>query len=136
MKTISNIFFDNNFLLFLSANTTAAIINFGSRIVLGDFMSYGWSIVIAYLIGMTVAYLLCRLFIFQSEKNKTHQEIVYFIVVNMTGIFIALGVSQFLFHIGLTMIHDVFLREEVAHFMGICAPAFASYIGHKYITFR
>ncbi|EKD91869.1 MAG: hypothetical protein ACD_29C00336G0002 [uncultured bacterium] len=135
MKIISQ-FYDKKFILFLLVNGFAAFINLGSRIIIGNFFSYAWSIVIAYLIGMMVAYLLCRRYLFQSEKNKIHQEVFYFVIVNGVGIFIALFVSLFLFHVGLMMIKDIFIREEIAHFIGIGAPAFMSYVGHKYITFR
>ncbi len=137
MKTaLKQQFLNKNFLLFLATNTFAAAMNFGSRIVFGLFMSYAWSIVCAYIVGIITAYLLCRQFVFQSKKNKPHHEMFYFALVNVTAIGITLLVSLVMFHYGLSFIHDQFLREEVAHFIGICAPIFTSYLGHKYITFR
>ncbi|MDF1761480.1 MAG: GtrA family protein [Coxiellaceae bacterium] len=129
-------FINKNFMLFLVSNTFAAAMNFGSRILFGIFMPYAWSIVAAYIVGIITAYLLCRQFVFESKKNKTHHEVFYFVLVNVFAIGVTLAVSLALFNYGLAFIVDRFLREEVAHFIGICAPVFFSYLGHKYITFR
>ena len=137
MKTfLEKQFLNRHFLLFLGVNTFAAVVNFSSRIFLGEFMSYTLSIIVAYIVGMIVSFSLCRLFLFQESNNKKSSEILYFTVINIVSVILTVCISLFMFHIGLLMMRDLFLREEVAHGIGLCAPAFLSYLGHKYITFR
>jgi putative flippase GtrA len=127
----------SEFGLFLLLNGIAALVNFLSRIGFGLFMSYFWSIIAAYVLGMITAYLLCRFFLFQSTQNSTKQEIIYFIFVNLVGVAQTVIVSIVLNKYVLNhFIANSFICMETAHLVGICFPAISSYFGHKYITFR
>ena len=136
MKIIKREFATKKFALFLITSGIAAVVNFLSRMVIGIFTSYSVSIVLAYIIGILTAYLLCRAFIFQSKKNSKIKELFWFIAVNCFAILLILMVSLCLYKYLLTFINHTFMREEISHFIGICAPAFTSYIGHKYLSFR
>ena len=57
-------------LLFLVCNGAAAAINVGSRILLSALLPYSVAIVIAYLIGMLVAFALSRSIVFRAEKGE------------------------------------------------------------------
>lgn len=47
---------DQKFFKFLVAGGLAALVNFGSRILLNNFMPYAQAIIIAYCIGMLTAF--------------------------------------------------------------------------------
>ena len=121
---------------FLLACGSAAAVNFGSRMILGIWFSYVVSIILAYLLGIITAYLLCRCFVFQAKHNNTWQQIGYFCLINGFAIVLTVVVSLLLFHYALWFVQDLFLREEIAHFIGIAAPAISSYFGHKYFSFK
>jgi putative flippase GtrA len=127
---------ENLFLKFLLASGIAAAVNFFSRMGLGLWMSYSYSIVVAYLFGIITAFILCRCFIFTPKENSSLQQILYFCLVNVVAIAITLVVSLVLYRYVLTFVADQFLREEIAHFIGVCAPAVSSYFGHKHFSFR
>jgi putative flippase GtrA len=137
MKAIATLFYDRHFAKFLFACAIAAGVNFGSRMLLGLVMGYVSSIIIAYILGIITAYMLCRATVFKSTKNSMRQEIFYFILVNVFAIIqtvvVSLALNDYVFKY---MIHDVFLRKEISHFIGICFPAFTSFVGHKYLSFR
>jgi putative flippase GtrA len=137
MKAIAKTFCDKRFAKFLVACGIAAAVNFSSRMLLGLFMSYVASIVVAYILGIITAYILCRAAVFQSTKNSRRQEIFFFILVNIFAIIQTVVVSLVLNdYVFIHVIHDPFLREEASHFIGICFPAFTSFVGHKYLSFR
>lgn len=136
MLKLVKTFHNKQFLFFLLTSGLAALTNFFSRILLGLWLSYPLSIVLAYIIGMLIAFSLCRIFVFKESSNKLSQQILFFCLVNVVGILLTLAVSLLLAGYVLTFIHDRFLREEVAHFFGICAPAFSSYVGHKHFSFQ
>lgn len=133
---LSKVFANRQFMVFVLSCGVAAGVNFGSRMVLGLWMSYAWSIVVAYGFGIVTAYILCRLFVFEAKRNNTWQQMGYFCLVNGFAIILTLVVSLLLYHYVLGFIQRPFVREEVAHFVGICAPLLTSYWGHKYLSFR
>lgn len=129
-------FRSRQFLVFLLTGGLAAAVNFGSRIVFSLWMSYSAAIVLAYLVGMTTAFLLARQFVFKEGKQALHHSAMYFVLVNAvavlqtwvvsvglaTWILPALGVSRF--------------APEIAHAVGVVVPVFTSYLGHKHLSFR
>ena len=137
ISVVKNIFLNRKFINFLLASGIAALVNFSSRILLGIWLSYTASIVVAYIFGIITAYILCKRFIFTSSNNNKYQEVLYFTIVNLFAILITVLVSVAIkgFLVRFTTISG-FLCEEIAHFIGICAPAFTSYLGHKYLSFR
>ncbi len=68
----------HRFLLFLAAGGVAAIVNIVSRILLNYVMPYEVAIVVAYLCGMTTAYVLNRLFVFDASGRSIHGEYLRF----------------------------------------------------------
>lgn len=133
---VHKVFANKQFMVFILSCGIAALVNFGSRMVLGLWMPYVLSIIVAYILGIITAYILCRCFVFEAKKNNAWQQMFYFTLVNAIAIVLTVIVSVALFKWGLWFIHDTFAREEVAHFIGICVPAFSSYLGHKYFSFR
>ena len=71
---------------FMLAGGIAAGVNILSRIALSHLMSYGISIVVAYLIGMTTAYLLMRLFVFDASGSSVSHEYMRFGLVNLAAL--------------------------------------------------
>lgn len=131
MKTTTH-----QFSKFLLAGGVAAAANFSSRYFLGFYMQYVPSIIFAYLIGMVTAYVICRLFVFESQKNSMFQQISYFTIINIFAVSQTIVVSLLFSDYVLIIINNLSLRESIAHFIGICVPIFTSYLGHKYVTFK
>jgi putative flippase GtrA len=125
------------FIYFVLACGVAALANFSSRIVFGFLVFYEFSIILAYIVGIITAYLLCRKYVFRSKKNRPQQEVTYFILVNVFAIIQTLVVSvlccDYLF---INFISNLSYRESLSHFLGVCFPVFSSYFGHKYFSFK
>jgi putative flippase GtrA len=129
-------FFSSTFLKFIVAGGFAAIVNFSSRIGLSVFLDYATAIVVAYLIGMLTAFILNRLFVFQTRSNKTARQLFYFTLVNLFAILQTLVVSLLLARIVLPSMGIDHWVEEIAHLVGIGVPVFTSFLGHKYWSFN
>ena len=126
----------NPFLRFLLTGGFAAGVNILSRIALSQIMSFQVAVVIAYLIGMTTAYVLARAFVFQRSGHRVQTEYLRFTIVNLVALaqvwLVSVGLALWLFPaIGYT-----FHAELVAHVIGVASPVFTSYYGHKLFTFR
>ncbi len=125
----------HRFLLFLAAGGVAAIVNIVSRILLNYVMPYEVAIVVAYLCGMTTAYVLNRLFVFDASGRSIHGEYLRFTLVNLLAVVqvwvVSVGLARFVF----PLIGFVWHAETVAHVIGVIVPAITSYFGHKKFSF-
>lgn len=126
----------NQFIIFVLLNGFAAIINFLSRILFSHFVNYPTAIVLAYIVGMCTAYLLCKMFVFESIQNKVTKQILYFVLINAFALLQTLLISILFAKYILHFLHHTSLQEAIGHFIGLCAPVISSYFGHKYITFK
>lgn len=125
------------FILFIIAGGIAACANFFSRILFNFFFSYSTSVILAYIIGMIVAYTLMKLKVFNNRDKNSLKAVGMFVAVNMVALVqtyvIAVG-SVYLCDLnGITMWG---YHHEICHFLGLAVPVFTSYFGHKYLTFN
>ena len=131
----NNSIFSRQFIMFLVAGGVAATVNFISRFYYNDIMAFGSAVVISYLTGMIVAFLLMRLFVFEKTKKRLKIEFFLFLLVNFFAILLTWGVSVGLAEYLFPVIEFNWHRFEIAHIVGISVPVFSSYFGHKYLTF-
>lgn len=123
------------FIYFIITGGIAAIVNFGSRIFYSHWVGFSYAIVLAYVTGMIVAFILAKLFVFKDSKQSLHKSILFFILVNVVALLqtwiISIGMAYYV----LPMFHVVSFVKEIAHALGVIAPVFTSYIGHKRLSF-
>ena len=123
------------FALFLFAGGTAALVNILSRIAFNWLMPYEVAIVVAYLCGMTTAYLLNKRFVFASSGRGVASEYTRFALVNLAAVaqvwIVSVGLARLVF----PAIGFIWHAETVAHVIGVTIPVFTSYLGHKHFSF-
>lgn len=124
------------FIGFLVAGGIAAAANVGSRIVLNRWMPYTAAIVLAYIVGMIVAFVLNRLFVFRETVNPLHHQAFWFTVVNLAAVLQTLAVSLLLARLVFPNVGFHWHDETVAHAFGVAVPVITSFIGHKHLSFR
>jgi putative flippase GtrA len=123
------------FVLFLLAGGTAALVNVLSRIALNWVMPYEVAIVVAYLVGMTVAYTLNRVFVFEASGRGVHDEYLRFALVNLLAVAQVWIVSVALARFAFPWLGFTWHADTVAHVIGVVVPVATSYLGHKHFTF-
>ena len=123
------------FVLFVLAGGTAAIVNILSRIALNWLMPYEVAIIVAYLCGMTTAYLLNRYFVFAASGRGVASEYTRFALVNLAAVAQVWIVSVGLARLAFPAIGFTWHAETVAHVIGVAIPVFTSYLGHKHFSF-
>lgn len=121
---------------FLLTGGSSAVVNIISRGIISSFVSFSIAVILSYLIGMTVAYILARRYVFASSKASRARSISGFIVVNIFGalltLFTSLQLRALLGHLfGL----NTFV-EYLAHFLALSITSVTSFLGHKFISFR
>ena len=123
------------FVLFLFTGGVAALVNILSRIALNWVMPYEVAIVIAYLCGMTAAYLLNKHFVFEASGRSVTSEYARFALVNLLAVAQVWVVSVGLARLAFPAIGFTWHAETVAHIIGVVVPVFTSYLGHRHFSF-
>ena len=129
-------FSSKQFILFLVTGGTAALVNFGSRIIYNQWVSFSVAIVLAYLTGMLTAFVLARWLVFKRSEQSVARSALMFCAVNVVAIvqtwLISMGLALYVLpDSGVTL-----FAAEIAHAVGVVVPVFTSYLGHKHFSFR
>lgn len=129
-------FFSRQFITFILTGGFSAAVNFGSRFLYNTFVDFPVAVTLAYLTGMVTAFILAKLFVFQSSSHSIGKSAVLFAMVNIVAFAQTWVVSMVLaYHLLPAMdIHS--FDKAIASAVGISIPVFTSFIAHKYITFR
>lgn len=124
------------FVRFLATGGASAVLTFASRFAFDVVVPYWLAILMAYLIGMTTAFLLAKRFVFDASVRSTTGSAFWFTVVNVFAAGLTLAVSLTLARIVFPAVDFEFHPEAVAHAIGIMSPVFTSYLGHKHLSFK
>lgn len=123
------------FVRFAISGGVAAGVNILSRIALSQIMPYSVAVTIAYLFGMTTAYVLMKLMVFEKSGQRVHQEYVRFALVNVVAFaqvwLVSMGLARYLLPAMSFETH----AETIGHVIGVLSPIATSYFMHKYFTF-
>jgi len=124
------------FIRFLVTGCLAAAVNIGARAGLSLAMPFELAIVVAFLFGVTTAYALARIFVFDKSGHSVKTEFFRFVFVNLVMLIqvwiVSVGLAKWLF----PAINFDWHRELVAHTIGVVSPVASSYYAHKLFTFR
>jgi putative flippase GtrA len=124
------------FAAFVATGSVAAIANLASRYFLDFVMPFELAVVLAYAVGMVVAFVLFQRMIFGNPDTPLRRRMIRFTQVNLIGMALAWVVSSVMARLVLPAAGWTFHPFEVAHFLGVAAPTFSSYFLHRAYTFR
>jgi putative flippase GtrA len=129
-------FMSRQFLMFLMTGGTAAVVNFVTRLIYNQWMSFSSAVVLSYITGMITAFVLARLFVFKASTQTLSRSAGFFVLVNGLAIIQTWGISLLMAYYALPALGVQNNTLEIAHAVGIVVPVFTSFIGHKYWSFR
>ncbi len=121
---------------FLLAGGIAAAVNVTTRLATTPLLGYGWSIVLAYLVGLTTAWLLFRRYVFGPSSGHPAAEYLRFGLVNVVALAQVLAVSVLLADYLFPYTGFTFHAQTVAHVIGVLSPIATSFFAHRAWTFR
>ena len=125
----------STFVRFLLVGGVAAVVNWLSRFGLSLFMPLEAAVTFAYILGMTCAYLLSRVFVFEASGRSIHNEFARFAIVNVFALGVVLGITLLLVRYVFPTVGFDWHPEAIAHGIGVLSPAVTSYLGHRHFTF-
>ncbi len=133
---IKQLFKLKEFFCFVAVGALAAIANMVSRYFLDFVMVFELAVLIAYVIGMVIAFVLFQKLIFGAPDTPVKTRIFRFCVVNAVGAVLAVLVSSLMARVVFPSWGWTFHPAEIAHFIGVSVPAISSYFGHKLYTYK
>jgi putative flippase GtrA len=125
----------SRFTKFLLAGGVAALVNLVSRWIIQHYTSFEVAVVIAFCFGVTTAYLLGRGFVFERTGRPVLEEFRRFLIINLAALVPVWGISVGLANFVFPWTGFGWHPEDVAHVIGVLAPAVVSYFGHRFYTF-
>ena len=123
------------FLLFIFAGGFAALINILTRAILSLFINFSSSVLISYLIGMIIAFLLTKKFVFLTKSLDNKKSFLTFSLVNLLAVFQTFFISIYFRNLLLNKLSEDSLANLLSHSIGVFFPVFTSFLGHKYLSF-
>jgi putative flippase GtrA len=124
------------FPLFIAAGGIAAAANWGSRFLFSRWMPFELAVVAAYVVGMCVAFVLMRAFVFAAGEKAVAVQAGRFAIVNVVALAQTWLVSVILASWALPALGVRDHAEAIAHLAGVMVPVVTSYFGHRMYTFR
>lgn len=121
--------------LFVLASGFAAAINLLARALFSNVVSFGWAIMLAYLVGMAVAFGLNRYFVFERSNKPVLHELLWFALVNTLGLLQVWSISIWLAEYVFPRLKFYWHPELVAHALSVLPLLATSYFGHLLLTF-
>ena len=122
--------------LFIVAGGIAAVVHWGSRIWLNQFVEFRVALVLAYAIGIATAFALNKLMVFPESGRQLRAEINYFVFFNLAAFPLVWGASVLLADYALPGLGMNWHVREIAHASAIALPLVLNFYLHKFITFR
>ena len=121
---------------FLAAGGIAAAANWGSRIAFSHWMPFEAAVVAAYLVGMAIAFVLMRAFVFAAGERPVAVQAGRFALVNVAALAQTFLVSVLLARWILPALGVDDHAEAIAHLVGVAVPVATSFVGHRAYSFR
>lgn len=121
---------------FVLVSGVAALINLGTRIFFSFFVAYPTAIALAFCAGLSSAFVLNRMFVFDRPAIPLREQMLWFAAINLLALVQTMAVSLLLQYWALPGLGITWHSETIAHGVGIAVPIVSSYIGHRRLSFR
>ena len=143
--------------LYLQASIVGTLANFFSRFLFAEFMSFGWSVIMANYVGMVIVFILSYRYAFGVENFRYSMAFRFALVahVGLVVVWLASLFMHWICEVGIewlgysseATLMALFLPEPFVvyasklidgfcHGVGIVTGFFANFFGHKYFSFR
>lgn len=124
------------FFRFLVAAGASVPFNVGSRVIFSKFVPFEFALILSHCIGMTVAFVLTRTFVFHSTRKNHFSELSRFAIVNIVSVAQTWIVGVTMLRILFPLIGYHIFPELVAHVLGLATASITSFVGHRHFSFR
>lgn len=123
------------FIIFAFVGAFAALVNVVARYFINYVTSFELAVALAFPFGLLTAYMLSRAFVFGPSGRSRRSELSRFLIVNCFALVLIWGISVGLESIVFPAVNFTWHAQDIAHIVGVLAPAITSFIAHRYYSF-
>lgn len=120
---------------FIMVGVISGSVNVLTRMIFNIFTSYEVAVVIAFLVALTLAFVLNRCFVFKAVDGTTKTQYIKFAATNLFVLLqvwlISVGLVRFIF----PYLDFHWHGETLAHVIGVASPMATSFFAYKYFVF-
>ena len=128
-------FFTRQFLRFLLVGGTAAFLHWSARILLSLWLPFGWAVALAYAVGIVIAFVLNRIFVFPQSTKPIGRQGRDFILINL-AFFPVVWAAALAIDKALKSLSVTFYPEAIAHAIAVALPMAATFLIYKFFAFK
>lgn len=128
-------FYSEQFLLFTLVGLIAALLHWLSRMVFSYWFDFSIAVGLAYFVGMLVAFILNRLYVFPKSVKPLYKQIYVFTITNLV-FFPIVWISTIEIHKVLVINKFLFYTEAIAHAIAISLPMLITFLIYKMLAFK
>jgi len=135
LRKLIAFYWNGVFVKFLAAGGLAAAANFASRIAVQPLVGFKAALVVAFFVGITVAFVLNRTFVFPASGKSLRHEMTWFLIFNLIAFPIIVGGAMLLRdHVFGRFLPEA-LAEAASHAVSILIPVVVNFAAHRLVTF-
>ena len=127
-------FLSRQLVAFIAVGGLAATANFLSQQILTPAVGFPLAVSLAYLIGLSTAFVLNRWLVFPHSRRPIKRQMVGFLATNLAFLPLVL-LTAMLLRDGLARLGVTQYTQEMAHLMAIALPTVFSYLIYKFRVF-
>ena len=127
--------FNSQFIKFLGASGTSAILNMVFRYLFNFIFSFFVSLLLASIISMSFAYSVNKKYTFKNNSENIKSQYLIYVIVTLIGMTQLLLISTSLNEYIFPKIGMDFFPAEIAQLIGLFSMT-TTYFLHKHISFR
>lgn len=135
MKHLIGLFLTKQFAQFVMVGGLAAVLHWLARYLLNLWLPFGWAVVIAYLVGMAVAFVLNSLVVFPKAAKPRAVQVRDFVLINLAFLPVV-WLASLQVDLWLTALGMVRHSHELAHAIAIPIPMLATFLLYKFLAFK
>jgi putative flippase GtrA len=128
-------FYSEQFLLFVIVGASAAFLHWISRLVLSYWFDFSLAVGLAYFVGMLIAFVLNRLYVFPKSIKPLSKQIFVFTITNL-AFFPLVWFSSIEIHKVLVINKFTLYSEGIAHAIAISLPMLITFLIYKMVAFK
>lgn len=128
-------FFSKQFLKFIFVGGSAAVLNWLARYIFNFWFSFHLSILLAFFIGLSSAFILNSIYVFPNSTQSLSHQIKVFTITNLSFLPIV-GVFSILLNKLLNYFEIYLYSKEIAHGIALLSPTFLSFLIYKFWGFK
>jgi putative flippase GtrA len=135
LSRVFSIYVSRQFLKYVVCGAISSLIHLVARWVLNHYMTFGWAVFLSYFVGMPVALVLYRIFVFQGQERSVIRQfgffsLAYFGFLPLTWLLSVISERPLL------AVLPVASAQLVAHLIGVAGPVVLNFAYNKFITFK